>query len=130
MIARESTELEAEILRGRLEADGIETFVRGAAVASTIGPVNEFNSSWSNPLGGIEIRVREEDETEARSILAEIASHGRKVRVKRSFPNGFQILVGIGLSLLALQTGSEVHPFLGCAAAVAVLVGTVILSRK
>lgn len=129
MIAREATELEAEIVRGRLEADGIETFVNGAVVASTIGPVNEFNSSWSNPLGGIEIRVRAEDEAEARAILSEIASRGRETRVKRSFPNAFQILVGLGFSLVAFQTGNAIHPVLGYAAAVAALVGTVVLAR-
>lgn len=130
MIAREATELDAQIIAGRLEADGIETFVNGAVLASTIGPVNEYNSSWSNPLGGVEIRVRTEDEAEARAIVAEIASQGREARAKRNFPNALQILVGMGLSLVALETGSEVHPVLGYIAAVAVLVGTVVLARK
>ena len=51
----------AEMMRGRLEAEGIEAVLRGNRVAGAAGIVNEFNISWSNPLGGVEVRVRPED---------------------------------------------------------------------
>ena len=60
----------AEMMRGRLEAEGIEAVLRGNRVAGAAGIVNEFNISWSNPLGGVEVRVRPEDVEKAREILA------------------------------------------------------------
>ncbi len=69
-IAHAQLEAVAEMMRGRLEAEGIEAVTRGNRVAGAAGIVNEFNISWSNPLGGIEVRVRPEDVARAREILA------------------------------------------------------------
>ena len=60
----------AEMMRGRLEAEGVEAVLRGNRVAGAAGIVNEFNISWENPLGGVEVRVRPEDAGRAREILA------------------------------------------------------------
>ena len=60
----------AEMMRGRLEAEGIEAVLRGNRVAGAAGIVNEFNISWQNPLGGVEVRVRPDDVPRAREILA------------------------------------------------------------
>ncbi len=60
----------AEMMRGRLEAEGVESILRGNRAAGAAGVVNELNISWSNPLGGIEVRVRPEDLERAKEILA------------------------------------------------------------
>ena len=69
-VAHAQLEAIAEMMRGRLEAEGIEAVTRGNRVAGAAGFVNEFNISWSNPLGGVEVRVRPEDVARAREILA------------------------------------------------------------
>lgn len=69
-VAHAQLEAIAEMMRGRLEAEGIEAVLRGNRVAGAAGIVNEFNISWSNPLGGIEVRVRPDDLERAREILA------------------------------------------------------------
>ena len=69
-VAHAQLEAVAQMMLGRLEAEGIEAVTRGNRVAGAAGIVNEFNISWSNPLGGIEVRVRPEDEQRAREILA------------------------------------------------------------
>ena len=69
-VAHAQLEAVAEMMRGRLEAEGIEAVLRGNRVAGAAGIVNEFNISWNNPLGGIEVRVRPEDAGRAREILA------------------------------------------------------------
>ena len=68
----EQTPLEttAEMMRGRLLAEGVEAVLRGNRASSTAGVVSELNLSWANPLGGIEVRVRAEDAARAREILA------------------------------------------------------------
>lgn len=60
----------AEMMRGRLEAEGIEAILRGNRAAGAAGVVNELNISWGNPLGGIEVRVRPEDVERAKEVLA------------------------------------------------------------
>jgi hypothetical protein len=127
-IAREATELQAEILRGRLEADGIEAWLRGAGVASTAGAINDLNTSWANPLGGVEIWVHTSDADEARAILKEV--HARSKRAPQQFPNALQCFVGIWVALFAWQTGASIHPLLGYAAGAAVLAGTIVIARK
>ncbi len=69
-VAHAQLEAIAEMMRGRLEAEGIEAVLRGNRVAGAAGVVNELNISWSNPLGGIEVRVRPEDVERAKEILA------------------------------------------------------------
>ena len=69
-VAHAQLEAVAQMMLGRLEAEGIEAVTRGNRVAGAAGIVNEFNISWNNPLGGIEVRVRPEDVARAREILA------------------------------------------------------------
>ena len=69
-VAHAQLEAIAEMMRGRLEAEGIDAVLRGNRVAGAAGIVNEFNISWNNPLGGVEVRVRPEDAPRAREILA------------------------------------------------------------
>ncbi len=71
-ITVEQTPLEAvaEMMRGRLQAEGIEAVLRGNRASSTAGVVSELNLSWANPLGGVEVRVHRADEARAREILA------------------------------------------------------------
>ena len=69
-VAHAQLEAIAEMMRGRLEAEGIDAVLRGNRVAGAAGIVNEFNISWGNPLGGVEVRVRPEDVARAREILA------------------------------------------------------------
>ena len=69
-VAHAQLEAVAEMMRGRLEAEGITAVTRGNRVAGAAGIVNEFNISWNNPLGGVEVRVQPEDVARAREILA------------------------------------------------------------
>ena len=68
-VAHAQLEAVAQMMRGRLEAEGIEAVLRDNRVAGTAGIINEFNTSWNNPLGGVEVRVRPEDAARAREIL-------------------------------------------------------------
>jgi len=61
----------AEMMRSRLEAEGIEAVLRGNKASGTAGVINELNISWNNPLGGVEVRVHESDAETAREILAQ-----------------------------------------------------------
>jgi hypothetical protein len=79
-------------------------------------------------LGGVEVRVRPENFDEADAIRKEI--YNRPERQRQAFPNGLQMIVGVGLALVAWQSGASIHPILGYVAGVAVLVGTVIAARK
>jgi hypothetical protein len=63
---------EAQLIRSRLEAAGIRCFLSGERVASTVGPINVLNTSWSNPTGGIGVRVADVDVRRARELLKEI----------------------------------------------------------
>ena len=69
-VAHAQLEAVAQMMLGRLEAEGIEANLRGNRVAGAAGIVNEFNISWNNPLGGVEVRVQPEDAARAREILA------------------------------------------------------------
>ena len=69
-VAHARLEAVAEMMRGRLDAEGIEAVLRGNRAAGAAGIVNELNISWDNPLGGIEVRVRPADAQRAREILA------------------------------------------------------------
>lgn len=62
----------AEMMRSRLEVEGIDAVLRGNKASGTAGVINELNISWDNPLGGVEVRVHERDAEAARKILAEI----------------------------------------------------------
>ncbi len=64
--------IEAEMLRGRLESDGIRCFLEGDKAASVVGDFNRISTSWSNPLGGTKVLVSSDDLDVARAILKEI----------------------------------------------------------
>jgi hypothetical protein len=125
----------AEIVRGRLQADGIESVLRGDRVASTAGPITELNTSWSNPLGGVEVRVRQEDATEARELLRALRDDDiedqepRKPSVARLI---FQFIAalwvaGVGFYLGAGATGNTA---VGAICALVVFVGLLVWGRR
>jgi F0F1-type ATP synthase assembly protein I len=70
-IANVQFSYEAELIRSRLEATGIRCFLSGERVASTVGPINALNTSWSNPTGGIGVQVADIDARRARELLKE-----------------------------------------------------------
>jgi Putative prokaryotic signal transducing protein len=67
VVARFSKPEEAHLLRMRLEAGGIQAFIRDE---------NTIQIDWlySNALGGVRVEVAEEDEAATRELLA--ADHG------------------------------------------------------
>ena len=69
-VERAQLEVVAEMMRGRLQAEGIESTLRGNRASGTAGAISELNLSWENPLGGVEVRVAPEDAERARQILA------------------------------------------------------------
>ena len=67
-IARFQYSSEAQIVKGRLEADGIQTFLKDNITIDTDPLV-------SNAIGGIKLKVRSEDEKEAKEILKSIKAY-------------------------------------------------------
>lgn len=67
-IARYQYSSEAQIIKGRLEADGIYVFLKDNITIDTDPLV-------SNAIGGIKLKVRSEDEKEARAILKSIKAY-------------------------------------------------------
>lgn len=67
-IARFQYSTEAQIVKGRLEADGIQVFLKDNITIDTDPLV-------SNAIGGIKLKVRTEDEQEARDILKSIKAY-------------------------------------------------------
>ncbi|WP_299366000.1 DUF2007 domain-containing protein [Winogradskyella sp.] len=67
-IARFQYSSEAQIIKGRLESDGIEVFLRDNITIDTDPLV-------SNAIGGIKLKVRAEDEKEAKKILKSIKAY-------------------------------------------------------
>lgn len=74
-IAYEFSPLKANLMRTRLEADGIECFLRGETLAS-VG-ANMYAISWDHPHGDIAVQVRESDVWQAREIFREIEAAPR-----------------------------------------------------
>lgn len=66
MLAEFQYSSEAEIYKGKLEASGIEVFLRDQFTV-------DANPIWSNAVGGVKLYVRTEDATQAQTILDEIA---------------------------------------------------------
>lgn len=64
-IARFQYSSEAQIIKGRLEADGIDVFLRDNITIDTDPLV-------SNAIGGVKLKVLAKDEKEARAILKSI----------------------------------------------------------
>ena len=71
-IAYEFSPLKANLIRTRLEADGIECFLSGETVTSVVGPFSHAAASWQHPEGNIAIQVRASDAVEARALLLEL----------------------------------------------------------
>ncbi|MBO6881907.1 DUF2007 domain-containing protein [Winogradskyella sp.] len=67
-IARFQYSSEAQIVKGRLEADGIQTFLKDNITIDTDPLV-------SNAIGGIKLKVYAEDEKEAKEILKSIKAY-------------------------------------------------------
>ncbi len=67
-IARFQYSSEAEIVKGRLEADGIQVFLKDNITIDTDPLV-------SNAIGGIKLKVLSKDEKEAKEILKSIKVH-------------------------------------------------------
>jgi DNA-directed RNA polymerase subunit RPC12/RpoP len=67
-IARFQYSSEAQIIKGRLEADGIEVFLRDNITIDTDPLV-------SNAIGGVKLKVLAKDEKEARAILNAINAY-------------------------------------------------------
>ena len=67
-IARFQYSSEAQIVKGRLESDGIAVFLRDNITIDTDPLV-------SNAIGGIKLKVRAEDEKEAKKILRSIKAY-------------------------------------------------------
>lgn len=63
---------EAQMIKDRLAAEDIPCLVTGEKTVSTVGPINELNITWGNPLGGIMVRVPSEFEKAARASLQNI----------------------------------------------------------
>ena len=114
----EQAQLEAvaEMMRGRLEAEGIEAVLRGNRVAGAAGIVNEFNISWNNPLGGVEVRVRPADVQRAREILTvdERSSADKETKQRDHTATWIQVLgmaisvAGIAYVVAGLLTGDRI----------------------
>ena len=107
-VSHAQLEVVAEMMRGRLEAEGIEAVLRGNRAAGTAGAINELNISWGNPLGGVEVRVPSEDAARAREILAhDDIEPGDEPRRRATTPwwaklYGLYLVAGLGLALAPL----------------------------
>ncbi len=71
-IAYEFSPLKANLIRTRLEADGIECFLAGEILTSVVGSFSHAAASWEHPEGNIAIQVRASEADEAREILQEL----------------------------------------------------------
>ena len=122
-VERAQLEVVAEMMRGRLEAEGVEAVLRGNAAAGAAGAINELNLSWSNPLGGVEVRVRPEDVARAREILAQDNTDPREPKRRATTPwwaqlYGVALVASVVCSFLPVFTGAQA---LGLVAALLVL---------
>lgn len=106
-VAHEFSPLKANIMRTRLEADGIECFLKGETMASVIGSASYASGSWNHPEGNIALQVSEYDAERAREILREIEAAPRDEEDEqwmKTTPNrALGALRGVVISALALQ---------------------------
>ncbi len=127
----------AEMMRGRLEAEGIEAVLRGNRVAGAAGIVNEFNISWQNPLGGVEVRVRPDDVERAREILA-VDERSSEERVQNELRSlswvqlcGMAVAVAVILYVFAgVTTGDQITAALIAAVGFALALALMGLSTR
>jgi hypothetical protein len=66
-VARSLVPWDLEILRARLEADGIASFV-------VDGDINRMNSLWSIAVGGVRLLVPQQQAAQARQIISDVKS--------------------------------------------------------
>ena len=120
--------MEAEMWRGRLEADGIRCTLRGDKAASIVGDLNRLNTNWYNPVGGTTLLVHESDFAEAREVLREFKKAPTRTR-RRATPamRVVQIVFAVNVSSVLLIA---VFTQFGAFAASAVLVAILILVWK
>lgn len=67
-VARFTYSSEAKIIKGRLESDGIQTFLYDDITIDT-------DPFISNAIGGVKLKVAKEDEEKAKNILASISQY-------------------------------------------------------
>lgn len=73
-IAYEFSPLKANMMRTRLEADGIDCFIYGETLASVVGSASYASGSWDHPQGNIQVQVPLLQAGRARELLREIES--------------------------------------------------------
>ncbi|MBW3636399.1 MAG: DUF2007 domain-containing protein [Armatimonadetes bacterium] len=95
----------AQMMRSRLEIEGIDAVLRGNHAAGTAGAINELNLSWDNPLGGVEVRVRSEDAARAREILA---ARDDEPAPRRRAPLWIQIAAALLVAQTAFVAGAGI----------------------
>lgn len=84
---------EAQIIKGRLEAEGIETYLADNHTIDTDPLV-------SNAIGGVKLKVRKEDEEKAIQVLASISKYsvddeGRQITCPKCHSEKVQIFTSV-----------------------------------
>ena len=102
-IAHEFSPLKANLMRTRLEADGIECFLQGETLTGVVGSLSYASASWNHPEGNITLRVHSEDSARATEILSEFEAEKEKPEVEDFSSPIFWFIVKImGAALLAV----------------------------
>lgn len=132
-IAHEFSPLKANLMRTRLEADGIECFLGGEALTGVVGSLSYASASWKHPEGNIAVQVRASDAITAKAILQEIESAPNEDEESENFvadkPHfALQLLRGIIIGWLAFSItlfvgGATQNWLLGVLAGVVAFVG-------
>lgn len=65
---------EAQIIKSFIESSGLTCFVSGSSVGGVMGAHNLHTTSWEHPLGGIHIKVPEQDLAAAKELLQTLES--------------------------------------------------------
>ncbi|HEX8833381.1 MAG TPA: DUF2007 domain-containing protein [Abditibacteriaceae bacterium] len=118
--------VEAHMVKGRLEAEGIDCFLWGDKLADAVGYPNSVASTWSNPLGGVQIRVRPADAEQAREVLREIeGDEPRTIHQSRSWWPFQWALAGYLAYTCGWGMGDLVHPIAGYVVGAAIFSGLV-----
>jgi hypothetical protein len=139
-IAYEFSPLKANLIRSRLEADGIECFLAGETLTSVVGSFSHAAASWEHPEGNVAIQVRVSDAEVARAILQDLQSpvveDGGDEEWLATGPSPalifFRLLIIIWMSFAAtaLTAGAFNSWWLGSIVGVGVLIGLSLLAFK
>jgi len=105
-IAHEFSPLTANMMRTRLEADGINCFLKGETLTGVVGSLSYVSASWEHPEGNITLQVHAENSVRAREILAELESE-KEARPVEDFssPIFWFVVKTMGAALLAAFAG-------------------------